>query len=96
MIGVTSPFASPESRMQRLSKGASESFEDEKYSYVIASRTTAERPAMARIIKPPKGGSGVVHLPLCSANGQEEHRTISRRQGDAWRLVRKAEWGDAI
>jgi ribosomal protein RSM22 (predicted rRNA methylase) len=81
-------------RLHRQLKGATLGYEDEKFSYVMASRhggAAAER----RIVGRPVVRSGHVVLRLCEAEGLVT-RTVSRRQGDAYRHSRHAKWGEAI
>jgi ribosomal protein RSM22 (predicted rRNA methylase) len=85
----------PRSRLHRRAKGADLGWEDEKLSYAVLSREPVERPA-ARIIRPPQPRSGHVRLVTSDADGVVRERTVSRRQGDAYRAARKAAWGDAI
>ncbi len=82
----------PRSVMHRNAKGGKLSYEDEKYSYLIASRV-AGKPAAARVVKRPMLRSGHVVLDLCV---QEElvRRTVPRSEKDLYRAARKAAWGD--
>lgn len=80
------------SQHRRL-KGAALGYEDEKFSYIIASRQ-AIQPASARIVRHPKKLGGHVQLTLCSKSGIET-RTVARSAKEAYRQARKAEWGDA-
>ena len=66
--------------------------EDEKFSYVVASRQ-ALRPAGSRIVRHPQKHSGHVQLALCTAKGLER-RTVVRSQKEEYKKARKAEWGD--
>lgn len=84
------------SRIHRLTKGAEVPWEDEKYAFVAASRVLASAAPAARVLAPPKGGSGRVVLVLCRADGTAGEQTFSRRDGDAYRIARRAAWGDAI
>jgi ribosomal protein RSM22 (predicted rRNA methylase) len=80
------------SKVHQSIKGAL-AYEDEKYSYVIATkRPLSDRPA-ARIVKKPLESKGLVELDLCDANGLSRGK-ISKRQKDVFKLARKAGWGD--
>lgn len=85
----------PRSRLHRQAKGAHLSYEDEKFSYLIAAKRTLtpaiNRP-QARIIRHPVARSGHVHLDLC-ADGNVARHTVTRSD-ETWRNARKAEWGD--
>jgi len=65
------PFFSQ--RLQRTAehrqlKGGSLGYEDEKFSYLIASRA-ALNPASARIVRHPRKHIGFLHLNLCTPAG---------------------------
>lgn len=77
----------------RRLKGGALGYEDEKFSYVIASRQSL--PALAaRIVRHPGKHSGHIQLELCTPAGQLESRTVTRSNKEAFRAARKAEWGD--
>lgn len=83
------------SRLHRLSKDADVPWEDEKFIYIAASRQPAPaRPA--RVIAPPKAGSGKVLLKLCVPDGSAGETLISKRDGDAFRVARRLDWGDTL
>jgi ribosomal protein RSM22 (predicted rRNA methylase) len=85
----------PRSRLHRRAKGGELGWEDEKLSYAALSREPVA-PAAARIIRPPQPRSGHVRLVTSDRDGAVRERTVSRKQGDAYRAARKASWGDAI
>lgn len=85
-------------RLERTSqhrqlKGGDLSYEDEKFSYVVAAKTAAP-PAGSRIVRHPGKHSGHVQLALCTPQGQIENRTVTRSSKEAYKRARKAEWGD--
>ncbi|RVC56827.1 small ribosomal subunit Rsm22 family protein [Mesorhizobium sp.] len=83
------------SRLHRLSKDADVPWEDEKFIYIAASRQPAPaRPA--RVIAPPKAGSGKVLLKLCVPDGSAGETLFSKRDGDAFRIARRLDWGDTL
>jgi len=68
-------------------------YEDEKYSYLVAS--PQHHPAgKDRILKAPIVKTGHVILDLCTKEGQEERRIISKSDGKAYTHARDCEWGD--
>jgi len=77
----------------RRLKSAELGYEDEKFSCVIASRSECARSA-ARVIRHPMRYSGYTHLELCTPEGAQKI-TVTRSQKDAWRRVRKTDWGDS-
>ena len=84
----------PRSRTHRIAKDAERGFEDEKFSYVVLTKTEA-RPAAARIIRRPEQNPGHVVFSLCTSEGLER-RTVSRRDKSSYRDARKREWGDPL
>lgn len=84
----------PRSEAHRRVKGASRSFEDEPYSYLVASRL-AGTPAPGRVLRHPQVRSGHVRLAICHA-GEETEVVIGKAGRDRYRWARKAVWGDAV
>jgi ribosomal protein RSM22 (predicted rRNA methylase) len=82
------------SSMHMAVKSVMLGYEDEKFSYVVASKTPVVLPD-ARILRHPQHHSGHVDLQLCAQDGLEK-RVISRRHGPLYKLARKLEWGDAL
>lgn len=82
------------SRLHRLAKDADVPWEDEKFIYVAASRQAAPSRA-ARVIAPSKSGSGKVLLKLCEKDGSAGEKLFTKRDGDAFRLARRLDWGDS-
>lgn len=83
------------SRLHRLAKDAEVPWEDEKFIYLAASRTA---PGMqtARVLAPPKAGSGKVALKLCLADGSVAERLFTKRDGQIFKQARRLDWGDAL
>ncbi|MER8443479.1 methyltransferase type 11 [Mesorhizobium sp. M1066] len=83
------------SRLHRLAKDADVPWEDEKFIYVAASR---ERPTshQARVLAPPKSGSGKVLLKLCQEDGTAAERLFTKRDGADFKLARRLDWGDRL
>ncbi len=84
----------PRSRTHRLAKDAERGFEDEKFSYAVLCREP-HVPAEARVLRRPDPRPGHVVLDLCTPSGLER-RTVSKKEGDAYRRARKLRWGDAL
>jgi ribosomal protein RSM22 (predicted rRNA methylase) len=78
----------------RQLKGGALGYEDEKFSYLIAAKDYLPS-AAARIVRHPGKHSGHVQLPLCTAEGKIENRTITRSSKEAYKRARKAEWGES-
>lgn len=83
------------SRVHRLAKGGEAPFEDEKYIFVAASRLAAtHRPA--RVLAPPRQAKGRIELKLCLPDGQTADTLVNKRDGDAYRVARRLDWGDSF
>ncbi len=68
-------------------------YEDEKFSYLVASRKQPALPTY-RLIGHPRG-SKIVHADVCSNTGKAEHLTIAKSHPQH-KAFRKSDWGDAI
>jgi ribosomal protein RSM22 (predicted rRNA methylase) len=82
------------SSLHRQVKGGSLAYEDEKFSYVAATRIEAA-PASARVVRKPQIRKGQVLLDLCVEEGALERTTVTKRHGPLYRAARDADWGDA-
>lgn len=83
------------SRIHRLAKEAEVPWEDEKFIYLAASRTSA-RVHPSRVLSPPESATGRVRLKLCNADGSATHRLVTRREGDVFKHARRVDWGDVF
>lgn len=77
----------------RRIKAASLGYEDEKFSYLIATRFELS-PAQARIVRHPQKHSGHVQFELCTQSGVLEKRTVTKSDKGAYKRARQVEWGD--
>lgn len=85
------------SRLHRLAKDAEVPWEDEKFTYLAASRKPPpprHGPRPARVIAPPKAGSGKASLKLCRPDGSAAEHLFSKRDGMAFKIARRLDWGD--
>jgi ribosomal protein RSM22 (predicted rRNA methylase) len=73
-------------------KKATVPFEDEKFSYVIASRRPVALQG-ARILAPPVETKAEIKFKLCAENGLTQH-SVARRDKAEYKRVRKLGWGD--
>ncbi|MFD4246611.1 small ribosomal subunit Rsm22 family protein [Streptomyces sp. NPDC058525] len=81
------------SSLHRKVKGGSLPYEDEKFSYVAATRFPTE-PATSRITRKPQIRKGLVLLELCGPQGEGLTRaTVTKRHGDLYKAARDADWG---
>ncbi|QJS12256.1 rRNA methyltransferase [Streptomyces argyrophyllae] len=82
------------SSLHRQVKGGSLAYEDEKFSYVAATRLPAG-PAPARVVRRPQIRKGQVLLDLCESEERLRRTTVTKRHGDLYKAARDADWGDA-
>ncbi|MCX4525624.1 MULTISPECIES: small ribosomal subunit Rsm22 family protein [unclassified Streptomyces] len=84
------------SSLHRKVKGGSLPYEDEKFSYVAATRFPVT-PAAARITRKPQIRKGLVLLDLCGPEGGDApgltRATVTKRHGDLYKAARDADWG---
>jgi ribosomal protein RSM22 (predicted rRNA methylase) len=81
------------SSLHRQVKGGSLAYEDEKFSYVAATRFPAS-PVSSRVVRRPQIRKGQVLLDLCSTGERIVRSTVTKRQGALYKEARDASWGD--
>ncbi|MFF0450358.1 small ribosomal subunit Rsm22 family protein [Streptomyces sp. NPDC004609] len=81
------------SSLHRQVKGGSLAYEDEKFSYVVATRFPV-RPAPARITRKPQIRKGLVLLDLCTADDGLRRETVTKRLGPLYKASRDVTWGE--
>lgn len=79
-------------RLHKLAKGGDSPYEDEKFSYLALSKDITDING-ARILRHPYIGKGHVKLELCTKTGYL-HKTFSKRDGNQYKMARKADCGD--
>ena len=82
------------SSLHRQVKGGSLAYEDEKFSYVAATRLPVA-PAASRVVRRPQIRKGQVLLELCEPDERLSRTTVTKRHGDLYKAARDADWGDA-
>ncbi|MER8010450.1 small ribosomal subunit Rsm22 family protein [Streptomyces sp. NPDC094149] len=82
------------SSLHRRIKGGSLAYEDEKFSYVAATRFPVA-PAPSRIVRRPQIRKGQVLLDLCETEERLSRTTVTKRHGELYRAARDADWGDS-
>lgn len=82
------------SSLHRRVKGGSLSHEDEKFSYVVATRFPV-LPVAARVTRRPQIRKGQVLLELCTRDDGLGRSTVTKRHGELYRAARDIAWGDA-
>ncbi|MFF7166566.1 small ribosomal subunit Rsm22 family protein [Streptomyces sp. NPDC008086] len=82
------------SSLHRQIKGGSLPYEDEKFSYVAATRLPVA-PAPARVVRKPQIRKGQVLLDLCETEPALRRTTVTKRHGALYRAARDTDWGAA-
>lgn len=85
----------PRSRDHLLIKSASVPYEDEKFSYLIAGKGFDAITRGHRVLATPRVSKAGVTLDVCAPD-TVERRTITRRQKEEYRNVKRCDWGDAL
>ncbi|MFE9686945.1 small ribosomal subunit Rsm22 family protein [Streptomyces sp. NPDC002701] len=81
------------SSLHRQVKGGSLAYEDEKFSYVAATRFPVA-PVPARVVRRPQIRKGQVLLDLCEADERIARATVTKRQGPLYKGARDVGWGE--
>jgi len=82
------------SALHRRIKRAELSFEDEKFSYMIFSKTPTPH-RFSRVLHHPRKQSGRLGIVLCTERGIES-KTIFKKEKEKYDLAKKLEWGDKL
>jgi len=82
------------SRAHMHAKAASVPFEDERFAYLVVARDGAP-PRGGRIVAPPQQAKPGITFRLCT-DGRLEAAHVARRDGRAYKLAKKLEWGDLM
>jgi len=82
------------SALHRRVKGGQLGHEDEKFSYVVASREPVAR-AGGRVLRHPVKRKGLVQLEVCRPDASAGRVVVTRRDAIAYRAARDTSWGDA-
>ena len=81
------------SRDHKLVKGADVPFEDERFAYLVVTRTLDVQPTAARVLAEPAVERGDVTLKVCTPSGLAVER-VPRRDKTGYKQARKLAWGD--
>lgn len=81
-------------RFQKLTKGADVSWEDERLSFMVMSRSPVPVPE-GRVLHHPQKRGGHVWVELCSQQGLHK-QVLSRRDGSLYKATRRLHWGDSF
>ena len=85
----------------RRLKGAELSYEDEKFSWLAASRpgpvdSAAAQTSRGRILRHPLKRKGFVEFEVCRPDGTAGREVVSKKAGERYRDARDADWGDTM
>jgi ribosomal protein RSM22 (predicted rRNA methylase) len=80
------------SSLHRRLKGGELSYEDEKFSYVVATRAPVRR-APGRIVRHPQHEPGLIRLEVCTGEAWNKV-DVRKRDAERFRRARKGRWGD--
>lgn len=83
----------PRTELHRVLKDGTRNYEDEKFTYVVATRCPT-RPTPARVIARPGRPKNRVVLDLCTSTGTAQ-QVVVPKSSDAYRAARRTNWGDA-
>lgn len=75
-------------------KGGSRGWEDEKFSYLILSKTLIGS-SLNRIVHQPQKRKGHMNFKICTELGIMD-RTVSKSSGAFFKMATKLEWGDEL
>jgi ribosomal protein RSM22 (predicted rRNA methylase) len=81
-------------KQHKTTKGGTLGYEDEKYCYLIASKSSFAR--SPRIISTPKQHSGHIQISTCGLSGNIEITTFSKSKSENFKEMKKKEWGDVL
>ena len=84
------------SARQRRVKSGDRGFEDEKFSYIVASKQHAADDRAARILRRPGRPGGHVRLRLCAPDGQVHDVVVAKRERERYQRARNAGWGETF
>lgn len=81
-------------KFHKLIKEGDLGYEDEKYSYIVASKEPCAK-YHSRILGTPEKHGGHSRFFICTEQGLQ-HKILSKRDGDVYKAARKLEWGDVL
>lgn len=82
------------SSLHRRLKQGTLGHEDEKFSYLIATKQPFP-PSPSRLLRHPAHHSGHLSLHLCTSTGLRQV-TLSKKMGEAYKRAKKLKWGDVL
>lgn len=82
-------------KIQKFVKNGDAPYEDEKFSYIIVSKSVVEANQDMRIIRHPIINKGYVDLKVCSSDGIRDVKVTARDKA-LFKIVKKANWGETV
>ena len=82
------------SKMHQKVKNCEMGYEDEKFSYIIATKEKYPLPT-ARLLRYPIIRTGHQILTLCTENGVSQ-QTVTKKDKHFYKMVKKLSWGDSL
>jgi ribosomal protein RSM22 (predicted rRNA methylase) len=82
------------SRVHREVKRATAPWEEERYGYLVVTRSSVDR-RVSRVLAPPKVSKGQIGLDLCRPNGRAV-LTVRRSDKAGYATARKLRWGSGL
>lgn len=81
-------------KVHKMLKEGDAPYEDEKFSYIAISKTKTEK--VNRILRHPKIENGRITLKLCTTEGDIEGKTITKKEKEKFKIVKKLSNGDIL
>lgn len=84
------------SSLHRKVKNAALNYEDEKFSYLIFTKSNDTSLFESRIVRHPQINKGHVCVSLCTKSRGIVQETITKKDKEKYKLIKKLSWGDSI
>ena len=86
----------PRTNLHRMVKNVSQSYELEKYAYLIVTHAAPTQTQEGRLVRAPLKRTGHVMCDVCTGRGTLERWVYTKKDKDAYHSARKKEWGETI
>ena len=81
-------------KVHKILKAGDVPYEDEKFSYIAVSKMKTDK--KDRILRHPKIENGRITLKLCTTEGDIEEKTITKKEKEKFKIVKKLNNGDIL
>ncbi len=85
----------PRTSLHKQLKGGCLGYEDEKFSYLVFSKTT-QSSEKDRVLTYPQKASGLLRFRVCSAAGVAQEKIITKKDKSMYKAAKKLSWGDVL